>query len=1054
EQWYDGLLNLVGKQLDLEDEVEDFWLAHQRLSPLQRWIRAVREVALPRCDMLVLFVDEIDAVRSLPFSTDEFFAAIRECYNLRSEDPDLRRLAFCLLGVATPSDLIRDVRTTPFNIGRRIDLHDFAPEEAAPLAQGLGDGDRGEDLLARILFWTGGHPYLTQRLCQTVAQSGQVDPRSVDALCSRIYLQSGARERDDNLLFVRDRLLRSRLNVAALLGLYANVRAGRRVRDDPVEPLLGVLKLSGIVKVEDGLLVVRNRIYRRAFDRAWIESNLPDADLKRERAAYRKGILRTVFVFGFILVIAGLVAAVIGGQRKQHALSDAATKAGRQARAAEASLNKTLASLRHERDHVLNETRKAKQAAETARQARRLADAKTREATANLAKAREAVRRETDALVESRRSLWESYLARAEASRWSGLPGRRFLGLEALGKAAAIRPDRKLRDQAITLMALADVRLEPREHKGFVRRNGYRIPPTFDERLEQYVQNDDRGNVVVRRVEDDRFVLRLPGFGVNAGHTFFSPDRTRLAVGYYGPNTTQESGHRMRLWDARTRQVLLELSGMQPHSAAFSPNGKILAALRYKGPVELYDAATGRQLRQFGGATYQARLVFDPTGTRIAVTGAPRVAIHEVATGRLEAEIVFPSVVRDVDWSPHGSMLAAACADRKVYLWDTVQRRMSAELEGHESVVTDLEFSPSGRLLASFGWDGTTILWNPYAKRRVVRMKSGLPPVFSADGRLLSGLLDESSFRLWEVNEAPECRVIDAGRMAESASFSPDGGLLALAVNRSVQLWDARRHHESPRLLALSAAAVGFGPDASLLVGGSEGLWFGRTDCGSSGLRRLENLRNVDRCVLSADGRTAAAISLDGIDVLRIDSPHRPVHIRGRFIHHWLAISPDGRWVAAEEPGTNGLGVAVWNAMTGAQVCSLPPHNAEVAFSPDGRWLVTGSPIEYRFWRVGTWQAGKRIVRAAGTNRAGLISFSRDGKLMAVTYDQNRVLLIDSASGSSLATFEIPFPSDISGLFLSPDGASLLVGSEVNFFWDVRRIRARLRELGLDWKDR
>src|SRR5438874_1833255 len=29
---------------------------------------------------LVIFIDEIDAVRSLPFSTDEFLAAIRECY--------------------------------------------------------------------------------------------------------------------------------------------------------------------------------------------------------------------------------------------------------------------------------------------------------------------------------------------------------------------------------------------------------------------------------------------------------------------------------------------------------------------------------------------------------------------------------------------------------------------------------------------------------------------------------------------------------------------------------------------------------------------------------------------------------------------------------------------------------------------------------------------------------------------------------------------------------------------------------------------------------------
>src|SRR6266511_3091633 len=180
DQWYNGFLTSMGEQVGLEDELEQFWLANQRLSPVQRWFTAIRKSVLAgRPGPAVIFLDEIDTVRSLPFSTDEFFAAIRECYNRRSEAPEFNRLTFCLLGVATPSDLIRDPRLTPFNIGRRVELHDFTGQEAAQLAHGLcGDVRRSADkdeaaqgLLTRILYWTDGHPYLTQRLCRAVAET-------------------------------------------------------------------------------------------------------------------------------------------------------------------------------------------------------------------------------------------------------------------------------------------------------------------------------------------------------------------------------------------------------------------------------------------------------------------------------------------------------------------------------------------------------------------------------------------------------------------------------------------------------------------------------------------------------------------------------------------------------------------------------------------------------------------------------------------------------------------------------------------------------------------
>jgi tetratricopeptide (TPR) repeat protein len=339
EQWYLGLLFQLGRELDLEDPLEEFWEQHEGLGPMQRWMRAIREVVLERLSgRCVIFIDEIDATRSLPFSTDEFFAGIREIYHRREADAELNRLTFCLLGVATPSDLIQDVRTTPFNIGQRVELNDFSEAEASIFMEGLGRPHRlSRKLLSRVLYWTGGQPYLTQRLCQAVADTPTViGPAGVDRLCQDLFLSQSARERDDNLLFVRNRILRSdedtqvrtKGGVPAVLGLYSKVRKAtgsrlplerlyERVKDDAAQPLLNVLRLSGITRVREGFLYVRNRIYYRVFDRAWIESSLPMDEARRQRAARREGQIRVWRIAGPVIALFVFLTALAWRERRQ-----------------------------------------------------------------------------------------------------------------------------------------------------------------------------------------------------------------------------------------------------------------------------------------------------------------------------------------------------------------------------------------------------------------------------------------------------------------------------------------------------------------------------------------------------------------------------------------------------------------------------------------------------------------------------------------------------------------------------------------------------------------
>ena len=309
EQWYDGLLVMLSEQLHLEDICEDFWLENDNLGPMQRFFATIKEVVLPAIGdrSLIIFVDEIDSVRSLPFSADEFFAGIRESYNRRVQDPTYDRLTFSLLGVAMPADLIQDTRLSPFNIGRRVTLKDFTVTEAAPLAQGMGDD--GKKLLDRVLYWTGGHPYLTQRLCREISREQCQTIADIDKLTERIFLAKRALDSDDNLSFVQNRLLRSEFPLADVLDFYGKLRSGKRIKDDETNPLCGLLRLAGIAAVDEktDLLRLRNRIYETVFDRDWVLKNMPDAELRRQRQAAFTARLQVGSIAAVVIVAMALL---------------------------------------------------------------------------------------------------------------------------------------------------------------------------------------------------------------------------------------------------------------------------------------------------------------------------------------------------------------------------------------------------------------------------------------------------------------------------------------------------------------------------------------------------------------------------------------------------------------------------------------------------------------------------------------------------------------------------------------------------------------------------
>jgi hypothetical protein len=306
DKWYYGIAYRMVRELDIKIKLSDWWQEREKLPALQRLTEFFEDVLLPGThEPIVIFVDEIDTTIGLPF-TDDFFAAVRACYNARAAKTAYRRLNFVLLGVATPSDLIKDSLRTPFNIGHGIQLGDFTFEEAKPLSLGLcADPAQGEKMLARILYWTGGHPYLTQKLCRIAAEEklGKHGDEVIDNLVEKNFLAPGANRREPNLKFVGDRLLQDRKNSRKRLILYRRIYREKPVLDDPLSPTHTSLKLSGLVLPgTKQMLSIRNRIYERTFTGEWIKEVIP-VDWNRMMAAAAVAVLLIGFIawYAFIL---------------------------------------------------------------------------------------------------------------------------------------------------------------------------------------------------------------------------------------------------------------------------------------------------------------------------------------------------------------------------------------------------------------------------------------------------------------------------------------------------------------------------------------------------------------------------------------------------------------------------------------------------------------------------------------------------------------------------------------------------------------------------------
>lgn len=165
---------------------------------------------------------------------------------------------------------------------------------------------------------------------------------------------------------------------------------------------------------------------------------------------------------------------------------------------------------------------------------------------------------------------------------------------------------------------------------------------------------------------------------------------------------------------------------------------------------------------------------------------------------------------------------------------------------------------------------------------------------------------------------------------------------------------------------------------------------------------------------------------------------NKPVARLGNGIVTELTYSPDGKLIAVK----GAIGIWFYDAETLTEVGMISQGASTIAFSPDGRTLASGSWSDrtVRLWDVNT-QKQVGGLRFPGPRGVTALSYSLDGKTLAVGYGNGDVVLWDSATQLKTARLDTP-AKFVSTLAFSSSGQLLAFSGGYDYpkisLWNLR----------------